>query len=105
MPGNSYKNVWSAVSDTLATANIMAMRSSIFMVITKSVGDNGAVVVAEKLGISVDQLRHDLKEHKYLRENSFSLDQLITYASKLNLAVRVSFEENTDVITKKETTV
>jgi predicted XRE-type DNA-binding protein len=101
MTSNSYKNIWAALSETLADANIMAMRSQIFMVMVKAIDKDGAVVIAEKLGVSVDQLRHDMKEHSYLREDRFSLDCLITYASKLNLAMRVSFEENTDVITPK----
>lgn len=95
---NTYKNVWAAFETTLARANEKSFRSHILMEVVRYSREHGKKATAKKLGVSKRELKLDIKENRYIVDGYYTLVNLIEFTSALNLAMRVSFCENTDVI-------
>lgn len=95
---NTYKNVWAAFESTLEAANEKSFRSHVLMEVVRYSREYGKKATAKKLGIDLHHLKADIKNLYFLREDYYSLQELIGFASSLNLAMRVTFYENTDVI-------
>ena len=83
----SFANVWDALEDTPEDAAMMTMRSTVMMAIKEQVRgwDTTQAKAARRLGITQPRL-NDLLNGKI---NKFSLDTLMTLATRAGLKVRI----------------
>lgn len=87
MAKQTFSNVWDALSDSTEEAATMTMRSDVMMALADTVrGWNVTQAqAARRLGITQPRL-NDLLRGKI---NKFSLDTLLTLASRAGLRVRI----------------
>ena len=83
----TFANVWDAIEDGPEEAATMTMRSNVMIAINKKVKswDTTQAQAARRLGITQPRL-NDLLHGKF---NKFSLDTLLTLASRAGLKVKI----------------
>jgi predicted XRE-type DNA-binding protein len=83
----TFANVWDAIEDSAEESAAMTMRSNVMIAITKSVRgwNKTQAQAARRLGITQPRL-NDLLNGKV---NKFSLDTLMTLATRAGLKVKV----------------
>jgi predicted XRE-type DNA-binding protein len=83
----TFTNVWDAIEDDTEDAAIMTMRSNVMIAIKEKVDgwDTTQARAARRLGITQPRL-NDLLHGKI---NKFSLDTLMTLASRAGLKVKI----------------
>jgi predicted XRE-type DNA-binding protein len=83
----TFANVWDAIEDSPEDAAIMTMRSNVMIAIKDKVGswNTTQARAARRLGITQPRL-NDLLHAKI---NKFSLDTLMTLASRAGLKVKI----------------
>ena len=87
MKPRTFSNVWDALADSPEEAATMKMRSNVMIAINDKVRDWGTTQAraASRLGITQPRL-NDLLHGKI---NKFSLDALLTLATRAGLKVRL----------------
>jgi predicted XRE-type DNA-binding protein len=83
----TFANVWDAIEDSPEQAATMTMRSNVMIAINKKVKswNTTQAQAARRLGITQPRL-NDLLHGKF---NKFSLDTLLTLASRAGLKVKI----------------
>jgi predicted XRE-type DNA-binding protein len=83
----TFANVWDAIEDSPAQAATMTMRSNVMIAINKKVKswNTTQAQAARRLGITQPRL-NDLLHGKF---NKFSLDTLLTLATRAGLKVKI----------------
>ncbi|HEY3798898.1 MAG TPA: XRE family transcriptional regulator [Caulobacteraceae bacterium] len=91
MERQSFDNVFEALEETPEAAANMTLRSDLMRAIRKEVAGWGGSqsAAAARLGVSQPRLNDLLRN----RINKFSLDALVTLASRAGLAVRLEIGE------------
>jgi predicted XRE-type DNA-binding protein len=83
----TFANVWDAIEDSPEQAAMMTMRSNVMIVINKTVRswNTTQAQAARRLGLTQPRL-NDLLQGKI---NKFSLDTLMTLATRAGLKVKI----------------
>jgi predicted XRE-type DNA-binding protein len=90
MKSRRFANVWDAIEDNSEDAANMTMRSEVMIAINEAVGSWGTTQAraARRLGITQPRL-NDLLHGKI---NKFSLDTLLTLATRAGLKVKIDVQ-------------
>jgi predicted XRE-type DNA-binding protein len=85
MKAQTFANVWDALEDTSEDVATMTIRSNVMAIINTTVRGWNTTQAARRLGITQPRLNDHLKG----KINTFSLDTLLTLATRAGLKVKI----------------